>query len=119
MRACVRPLLATRIDRADGGLDPINVRYKASFVAHGFAVVSIDVRGTGASGGSWEVAHGPAERSDALEVMDWMLDQPWCDGRIGLWGIRYREKELICVHTSNSALAESHSPRGAWARTPL
>jgi hypothetical protein len=29
------------------------------------------------------------ERSDGIETLDWIADQPWFDGRIGLWGGSY------------------------------
>lgn len=31
----------------------------------------------------------PEETSDSLELLDWIVAQPWCNGRVGLWGISY------------------------------
>ena len=36
------------------------------------------------------------ERADGLEVLDWIVGQPWSDGRVGLWGISY---DAMCVGT--------------------
>ena len=29
------------------------------------------------------------EQDDALEILAWLREQPWCDGRLGLWGISW------------------------------
>jgi putative CocE/NonD family hydrolase len=55
---------------------------------HGYASVIVDVRGTGQSQGGWE-AFGETEQADYAEVVDWVAQQAWCDGRIGLQGVSY------------------------------
>lgn len=57
-------------------------------VEHGYAVVVVDVRGTGQSGGVWQ-AFGAEEQADYGEVVDWVQSQPWCDGNIGVYGVSY------------------------------
>jgi putative CocE/NonD family hydrolase len=57
-------------------------------VAHGYAVVTMDDRGTGNSGGQWD-SWGPRTQQDYREVLDWITYQPWSDGRIGLTGGSY------------------------------
>ncbi|MBN3788575.1 CocE/NonD family hydrolase [Burkholderia sp. Ac-20353] len=64
-----------------GGADPYIVR-------HGYATVVVDVRGTGQSGGSWE-AFGATEQSDYGHVVDWVTQQPWSNGAIGVYGVSY------------------------------
>jgi predicted acyl esterase len=57
------------------------------FVDRGMAVYVEDVRGTGHSGGSWTpFVH---ERADGEETFDWVAKQPWCNGRVGGWGMSY------------------------------
>jgi putative CocE/NonD family hydrolase len=58
-------------------------------VKHGYAVVSVQVRGGGASFGRYEGLFSPAETRDAYDVMDWMTKQPWCDGNLGMFGGSY------------------------------
>jgi hypothetical protein len=58
-------------------------------VRHGYVVVSVDVRGGGASYGRYEGLFSPAETRDAYDVMQWMTTQPWCDGNIGMFGGSY------------------------------
>jgi hypothetical protein len=31
----------------------------------------------------------PEETTDSLEVLDWLVAQPWSNGHVGLWGISY------------------------------
>ena len=70
-------------------MDPINLSFKKAFVSSGFAVVTIDVRGTGASFGQWEAPCQTKEREDSREILDWMVRQKWCNGSVFLYGISY------------------------------
>jgi hypothetical protein len=58
-------------------------------VKHGYVVVSVQVRGGGASFGRYEGLFSPAETQDAYDVMDWMTKQPWSDGNLGMFGGSY------------------------------
>jgi putative CocE/NonD family hydrolase len=64
-------------------------RYRDMFVPRGYALVVVDVRGTGASFGTREAFRSPKERDDYREIADWIVAQPWSDGRIGATGISY------------------------------
>lgn len=68
---------------------PNSAAYRDMFVPHGYAMVVVDVRGTGASFGCRDSFRSPAERADHAEVLEWVSTQPWCDGRIGATGISY------------------------------
>jgi predicted acyl esterase len=58
------------------------------FAAIGYAVVVQNVRGTnGSQGQFFPFAY---EREDGLETLDWIEDQGWCNGKIGLWGVSYQ-----------------------------
>ena len=59
------------------------------FTSHGYALVLVDVRGTGASFGT--LPHPWPEDSvlDAGEIVDWIVAQPWSNGRVGGYGISY------------------------------
>ncbi len=58
------------------------------FVRRGYAHVSVDVRGTGNSGGNWE-AFGENEQADYGEVMNWVAAQDFCNGHVGTWGASF------------------------------
>lgn len=61
----------------------------ASFVAHGYTVVVADVRGSGASFGTVEGAVSAAEARDSYDLIAWLADQPWSNGRVGMFGNSY------------------------------
>jgi putative CocE/NonD family hydrolase len=64
-------------------------RYRDMFVPRGYALVVVDVRGTGASFGTRDSFRSPREREDYRGIADWIVAQPWSDGRIGATGISY------------------------------
>jgi uncharacterized protein len=64
-------------------------KYRDFFVPRGYAVVVVDVRGTGASFGTREAFRSPEEREDYREIVDWIVAQPWSDGRVGATGVSY------------------------------
>ncbi len=55
----------------------------------GFALVVADARGTGASFGSRTMELGPREIVDYGELIDWVVAQPWSNGRVGVYGTSY------------------------------
>ena len=64
-------------------------KYRDMFVPRGYALVVVDVRGTGASFGTRDSFRSPREREDFRQIADWIVAQPWSDGRIGATGISY------------------------------
>ncbi|OCT12944.1 hypothetical protein A8709_21725 [Paenibacillus pectinilyticus] len=57
------------------------------FARYGYAVILQECRGRGQSEGVWEPFVN--ERSDGLDTLDWLIQQPWQDGNIGLYGGSY------------------------------
>jgi predicted acyl esterase len=53
----------------------------------GYAVVIQNVRGTNGSEGDFFPLVN--EKRDGLETLEWILAQPWSNGRVGLWGSSY------------------------------
>jgi putative CocE/NonD family hydrolase len=76
---------------APAGTEPTpNVaRWRDLFVSRGYALMVVDVRGTGASFGTRDSFRSPREREDYRIVADWITAQPWSDGTIGATGISY------------------------------
>jgi putative CocE/NonD family hydrolase len=68
---------------------PNAAKYRDYFVPRGYALVVVDVRGTGASFGTRDSFRSPRERDDYREVADWIVAQPWSNGVIGATGISY------------------------------
>lgn len=54
--------------------------------AHGYAAVRVDMRGSGDSEGHMPDMYDPNELADARAVIDWLAAQPWCDGKVGMFG---------------------------------
>jgi putative CocE/NonD family hydrolase len=59
------------------------------FAGHGYASVRVDMRGSGDSDGILYDEYLPQEQDDALEVIEWLASQPWCTGRVGMFGISW------------------------------
>ena len=63
-------------------------RFGTFYASHGYVYVNADVRGRGESEGeSW-----PLERDglDGADVVGWIVDQPWSNGKVGMRGGSYR-----------------------------
>ena len=63
------------------GVDPY-------FVQRGYIDVAVDVRGTGASGGSFTL-FDPQQVSDGVALVRWAAALPHADGKVGLHGASY------------------------------
>lgn len=59
------------------------------FLAHGYALVKVDARGSGASFGTRPVEYGRQEVLDAYDVVDWVVAREWSDGTVGAYGTSY------------------------------
>ncbi|WP_258024537.1 CocE/NonD family hydrolase [Streptomyces bambusae] len=59
------------------------------YAGHGYASVRVDVRGHGNSGGRPGDAYDAQELADGAEVVAWLAAQPWCTGRVGMFGISW------------------------------
>ena len=68
---------------------PAAARYRDFFAVRGYAVVVVDVRGTGASFGTRDALRSPTERDDYREVAEWAVKQPWSNGVLGSTGVSY------------------------------
>jgi predicted acyl esterase len=55
----------------------------------GFAVCRLDVRGTGSSAGRATDEYPLSELDDLADVIAWLAAQPWCNGRVGMFGYSY------------------------------
>lgn len=59
------------------------------FAQRGYAGVLVDNAGLGSSDGTPHAPWGSGETDDAIAAIDWAAAQPWCDGKIGMWGISH------------------------------
>ncbi|MFB4168307.1 CocE/NonD family hydrolase [Virgibacillus sp. JSM 102003] len=56
------------------------------FAGHGYASIRVDIRGTGNSDGILPDEYLKQEHDDALEVFDWIKEQSWATGDVGMIG---------------------------------
>ena len=57
----------------------------AALLAAGYAVLGVNIRGTGCSTGTFD-AFTPQEWRDGAAAVEWAARQPWSDGHVGLFG---------------------------------
>jgi hypothetical protein len=82
------------------------------FTRNGYAVVVLDVRGTGASFGSWPISYTPQEVQDAgRDVVQWIVEQPWSNGKVGAQGISYPGNGAASLPIPNHPAVKAVVPR--------
>jgi putative CocE/NonD family hydrolase len=59
----------------------------AYFASHGYGFALVDVRGRGNSSGEFEPF--AQEPHDGHDVVEWLAQQPFCDGKVAMWGGSY------------------------------
>lgn len=77
----------TPYDRTDPTLVSAIVADPVRLARGGYAVVVQDVRGRFGSGGALRFFH--QEHDDGHDAVEWAAAQPWCDGRVGIYGSSY------------------------------
>lgn len=84
------------------------------YAAHGYAVVVEDVRGRFASDGVFApIVH---EGADGEDLIRWVLEQPWCDGALGMYGYSYAGYlQLLTCSTEIAPQIRAISPALAFS----
>ncbi|WP_369248472.1 CocE/NonD family hydrolase [Streptomyces sp. R41] len=59
------------------------------YAGHGYASVRVDVRGHGNSEGLPTDEYSEVELADGVEAVNWLASQPWCTGKVGMFGISW------------------------------
>ncbi|MHB8510836.1 MAG: CocE/NonD family hydrolase [Actinomycetota bacterium] len=85
----------------------------SDIVKAGYNEMTLDDRGTGSSGGRWDIWSERTQK-DYPEVLHWLESQPWQDGRIGTAGTSYLAITSLLV-------AETGDPhiKAVWADYPM
>lgn len=79
------------------------------FAPRGYAVAMMDLRGTGRSEGCLDHIGGN-DAKDLKTVIEWLADQPWSNGRVGMAGHSYVG--------ATQAVAAAQNPRGLVTIVP-
>lgn len=59
------------------------------FAGHGYACLRVDIRGNGDSDGLMSDEYTTSELNDACDVIEWITQQPWSNGNVGMMGISW------------------------------
>lgn len=82
-------------------------------VKRGYVQVGVDALGTGVSDGGWELL-GPDEQAAYGDAVDWVLKQPWANGKIGAAGASY-----MAISALFSAQQRPDSIHAIFASVPM
>ncbi|HEX8721427.1 MAG TPA: CocE/NonD family hydrolase [Pyrinomonadaceae bacterium] len=81
------------------------------FTSYGYAYVTADVRGTGASTGVWALPWSRDEVKDGGELVEWIVRQPWSNGRVGAVGNSYSGTSALMLAVPNHPAVKAVVPR--------
>jgi predicted acyl esterase len=59
------------------------------YAPRGYVYIIGDLRGTGDSEGEYEGMFSKHEGQDGADIVEWLAEQPWCDGNVATAGICY------------------------------
>jgi len=106
--------LPTLLMRTPYGRSGLMAGEAAVLAERGYNVLVQSVRGTHGSGGTFTpFVH---ERADGPQVLAWVHEQPWCDGRVATWGSSYcGYTQLAMADGADPALVSAMSPSVASA----
>ena len=98
------PYDKSAVRRADQAA-PVNMINKAwYFASHGYVFAVQDQRGKFESEGDYVVLNHDVE--DARDTLDWLVAQPWCNGRVGMIGVSIPgAAQIKAAQTLHPALA--------------
>jgi len=117
MRDGVRLEATVALPAGDGPFPAVLIRtaynrtgtYGPEFTDRGIAFVIQDCRGRYGSEGEWyPFAH---EANDGYDTLEWMAAQPWCNGRIGMFGDSYLAATQFYVAPTGSPCLAALNPR--------
>ncbi|HEX8000795.1 MAG TPA: CocE/NonD family hydrolase [Pyrinomonadaceae bacterium] len=99
----------TRYWRAKESREPDNLQ--KFFVSHGYALIMVDARGTGASSGTWTMPWSKEEIEDYGKVVDWVVAQSWSSGKVGAYGSSYGGNSAQLLARLNHPAVKAVLPR--------
>src|ERR1043166_10296452 len=80
------------------------------FPSNGYAMVVVDVRGTGSSEGMWD-SFGPNEQADSVTLVQFAASQPFSNGTVGLSGVSYSAiNQLLTVEQPGTEAVKAIFP---------
>jgi predicted acyl esterase len=88
------------------------------FTCEGYAVIGLNIRGTGCSGGDFDYFE-PRQAQDGREAIEWLANQEWSNGRIAMVGKSYPGiTQLFVAGQPGPEETEVDTPDGLVAIVP-
>ena len=84
------------------------------FANNNYIVIIQDSRGSFESEG--EMTPFLNEEKDGLATLDWILDQKWCNGNVGLWGSSYLSYAAFVIAQHNPKAIKSLFVISGWLK---
>jgi predicted acyl esterase len=84
-------------------------------VSRGYVHVIVDIRGTGYSEGQYVGLHAKTEGEDGHDLVEWIAEQRWCDGNVGMTGYSYFGEVQLATAAEQPPHLKSIYPTGVWA----
>ncbi len=97
----------------DPVLTSVNNKEVGFFTSYGYAMIVVDVRGTGASQGQRRMEFSPEEVLDGRDIVDWIIAQPWSDKNVGTTGISYLGTTAEMLLANQHPAVKACIPRSA------
>ena len=82
-----------------------------TLASHGYAVVTGDVRGTGASFGIWPYHRSRPETLDFGELITWISKQSWSNGKVVGYGVSYSANTADWMPERENPALKAIAPR--------
>ncbi|MDH3732802.1 MAG: CocE/NonD family hydrolase [Gemmatimonadota bacterium] len=97
--------------RVDAPLEQVsNYAEAGRFNDAGYALVIVDARGSGASFGERRFELAEEEVRDYGEIVDWIIAQPWSNGRVGAYGVSYAGNTAEMLTVNNHPAVKAVAP---------
>ncbi|HET8932834.1 MAG TPA: CocE/NonD family hydrolase [Polyangiales bacterium] len=81
----------------------------AFWICHDYAIVNVDVRGAFKSGGDLQV-FGEVDAGDGYDVIEWIAEQPWSNGSVGMHGASWLSMAQWNIAATNPPHLKAISP---------
>jgi len=106
------PLPPQPLDKSilwDGVIEAGDTEY---IVSRGYAHIIGDLRGTGGSEGEYVGIFSKQEGEDGYDLVEWIAQQPWCDGNVGMVGYSYFGEVQLTVASEQPPHLKAIFPTG-------
>jgi uncharacterized protein len=81
-----------------------------TLVEHGYAVMGLNARATGCSGGDHFTLLGPTYGEDGRDAIEFAAQQPWSDGNVGMYGWSWSGMSQLATASDRPPHLEAIAP---------